>query len=644
MPLPIHRAAIVPVLIIFCLLSGLPFLMYAGRADAAPAPSLEKQYASAKETFNQLLKGSAKNHTRADWEKCAQAFKKIHDSAPRSGYAPKCLFMLGRTYQEMSSRFKLKNYLDDAIASYQDCAAHFPNDNLAGDALWAVAHIYRDNLKDTPKAIEVLKKIISGHPNAAMREKAVAELKAMDTSQSAVAAQPTPENQKSKGLNHVLPIKYWSSRDYTRIVIASTGPVAFKEQLLEQEGDQPRRLYIDFANSYVQPKYRSPVPIEDGLLKRIRTGQYNADTVRVVLDIESISSYKVFSLPDPFRVVVDIRGVNSKEEKESAEPSEKIESTPPPPAEQTPLREEAEQTAKAAPEVKPEPPAKPEVVKHEPPAPQPAPQEAQTKSSSEQPAAKKVKPPPVVKSTVPGKSLSLAQQLGLRVKKIVIDPGHGGKDPGAMANGLKEKDIVLKVARKLAPMLENRLGCKVILTRNKDVFIPLEERTAIANKNDADLFISLHVNSSESQAASGIETYYLNLTTNPEAMRVAALENSTSAHQMSDLQNILSDILKNSKISESSRLAQQVHDSVVGGLDKNFPNIKNLGVKQAPFYVLIGAEMPAILVEMSFISNSDDAQHLKDERYLDRLAYEITEGVQSYMSTNSANARSAERK
>ena len=205
-----------------------------------------------------------------------------------------------------------------------------------------------------------------------------------------------------------------------------------------------------------------------------------------------------------------------------------------------------------------------------------------------------------------------------------------------MAFDLKEKDIVLKVAQKLAPILEKNLGCKVILTRNTDIFIPLEERTAIANTNDADLFVSLHTNASASVKAYGIETYFLNLTTNPEAMRVAAFENATSTHQMSDLQNILSDILKNSKINESSRLAQQVHNSIITGLEKNFSHIKSLGVKQAPFYVLIGAQMPAILVEMAFISNPNDAQHLKSDRFLEKIASDISSGIQSYINTNTA--------
>ena len=233
--------------------------------------------------------------------------------------------------------------------------------------------------------------------------------------------------------------------------------------------------------------------------------------------------------------------------------------------------------------------------------------------------------------------LSLAQQLGLGVKKIIIDPGHGGKDPGAMAFGMKEKNIVLDIAKKLAPLLKKELRCEVLLTRNQDVFIPLEERTAIANTQNADLFISLHINAHPSAKVRGLETYYLNLTTNAEAMRVAARENATSTHQMSDLQDILSDIMKNSKINESSRLAEQVHNSILSEAQNNgYADIKNLGVKQAPFYVLIGAEMPAILIEIAFISNEQDARNLQDPGFVTMLTQEIADGIRTYVNNTTA--------
>jgi len=244
----------------------------------------------------------------------------------------------------------------------------------------------------------------------------------------------------------------------------------------------------------------------------------------------------------------------------------------------------------------------------------------------------------ITEEQVVGETLSLAQQLGLGVRKIVIDPGHGGKDPGASAFGLKEKDIVLSIAKKLAPILAAQTNAEVILTRDTDRFIPLEERTAIANTNEADLFISLHINAHPSPKVHGLETYYLNLSTNAEAMRVAAFENATSTHQMSDLQDILSDIMKNSKINESSRLAGFVHNSLSDGIEEvQQEKFKNLGVKQAPFYVLIGAEMPAILIEIAFITNPMDSGNLKSDEFLESIASDIVEGVQSYIHSTAAS-------
>lgn len=222
-----------------------------------------------------------------------------------------------------------------------------------------------------------------------------------------------------------------------------------------------------------------------------------------------------------------------------------------------------------------------------------------------------------------------------KIKKVVIDPGHGGKDPGAIgSNGLREKDVVLSVAKSLARILREKYNMEVILTRDKDIFIPLEERTAIANSNKADLFISIHANASRRKKARGIETYILNWTTNKEAMRVAARENSISFKKMeqaqSDLQIILKDLERENKKDESMRLAYNVQDKMVRTISREYKRIVDLGVKQALFYVLIGAEMPAVLVEISFISNKVEAKRLSMSKYRKRLAEAIASGVQDY--------------
>ncbi len=230
-------------------------------------------------------------------------------------------------------------------------------------------------------------------------------------------------------------------------------------------------------------------------------------------------------------------------------------------------------------------------------------------------------------------SLSLAQQLGLGVGTIVIDAGHGGKDPGALSpGGGQEKDVVLDIAKRLRTILKKRLKFRVITTRDTDRFIPLEERTGIANTKKADLFISIHANASHNRRAHGVSTYFLNLSTDKQAMELAALENSTSTKNIGQLQSILNDLMQNSKIKESSRLAGCVQGALMTKLRKSYSKINNLGVKQAPFYVLIGAQMPSILVEVSFISNKMESQRLASPAYRQKIAEGLADGVQKYIN------------
>ena len=244
------------------------------------------------------------------------------------------------------------------------------------------------------------------------------------------------------------------------------------------------------------------IPINDNLLKSARAGQHTPDSVRVVVDIKSFDNYKIFSLKNPFRIVVDVWGKRS--EKRHAAPNDTMH---------------------------------PKVM---------------TKKSG------KIMPS------------AIAKQLALGVKRIVIDPGHGGRDYGAPGylRGVHEKDVVLKIAKKLAAKIEKELDCEVILTRNGNKFLTLEERTAIANTKNADLFISLHTNAARSRHAYGVETYFLNLATDADAIRVAAKENATSEKNISDLQSILTDLMQNAKINESSRLATHVQESMYTGHEK----------------------------------------------------------------------------
>jgi N-acetylmuramoyl-L-alanine amidase len=300
-----------------------------------------------------------------------------------------------------------------------------------------------------------------------------------------------------------------------------------------------------------------------------RAGQFTHDSVRVVVDIKSFKTYKIFSLKDPFRIVIDVWGAATEEK----------------PAQQKPY--------------------------------------VALKKNDKLPAS------------------ALAKQLALGISRIIIDPGHGGRDYGAPGylKGVHEKDVALQISRRLAKKIRRELECQVFMTRNSDRFLTLEERTAIANTKNADLFISIHTNSHKNRKAFGIETYFLNLATDDEAIRVAAIENATSTKNISDLQNILYDLVQNAKINESSRLAGHVQGSMVNHLkNQRYSRIKDKGVKQAPFYVLLGAQMPAVLVETSFISNPRECKRLINPKYQERLCEAIVRGIKQYIKETTPTA------
>ena len=580
-----------------------PLALSAAGNDVEQPPPIAKRYEEAQYYYSQLQINTNISSSRENWLKGTRNFRQIYLASPKNDTAPACLFMMGRIYNDMHDHFRKSADLDEAISYFNDTARLFPRHHLADDAYFALARIYLDKKHTPQKSADILANIVSNYPKGDMRPMAEDLLKVLSEDHKISQHKKKVSPANNNNLSNVLPVKYWSSDNYTRVVIMASSPVKYTDSLINETQNTPRRLSIDFKKSYIEPRYRSLVPIEDGLLRRIHTEQYSPDTVRVVLDIESVRDYKIFTISDPFRVVIDVHGKVHKPEQV-------------PPVALTHIHRKAQKILRSN--------KKTDIVVL---------RDSKKVAVTEPTPAKKLEIEEV-SSTVP---FSLAQQLGLGVKKIIIDPGHGGKDPGAMAFGMKEKDIVLGIAKKLAPLLKKELHCDVVLTRNKDVFIPLEERTAIANTQNGDLFVSLHINAHPSAKVRGLETYYLNLSTNDEAMRVAARENATSTHQMSDLQHILSDIMKNSKINESSRLAEQVHNSIFTAIKRNgYADIKNLGIKQAPFYVLIGAEMPAILIEIAFISNEQDSKNLQDPKFLAMVTQEIAAGIQTYVNNTTA--------
>lgn len=616
------------------------------------AGSAEDLYARAKTEHERLEQNGEQAQSRDRWLACVRQFRRVQLMRKNEELTANSLFMQGRLYRQMFEHFRMPLDLDNAIDSFYDVAASYPANSLADDALYYAAEASLMHPAKKVQAPELLHKIVNDYPggdHAGLAADLLHRLnrppvqaqaappsgppppaaRPADTGARASvspAASPAPPSQEKARVQQV---KHWSSDDYTRIVIPATRAVAYTHRLLEKKDGMPPRLLIDFADSLLAKDNKEPVAIGDGLLRQVRSGQYTMDTVRVVLDIESISDYKIFSLPDPFRVIVDVRGVKTVSRPRPEAPRSR-------PSVRTALDAPAGTLVRGLGGTFVAPGA---------PRPGTAPSQTAGSTASTPEAGEEQTPAGIPNLTEQKKwaasgpeasgggkaaTLSLAQQLGLGVHHIVIDPGHGGKDPGAMDYGVKEKDVVLRLARIVAGKLQEQYGYQVSFTRNRDIFIPLEERTAIANAKKADLFLSLHANANSDKRVGGVETYYLNLATDAHAMRVAARENATSTRNIGELQDILRDLLKNAKIDESSKLAHAIQASLSRGLKQKY-NIKNLGVKQAPFFVLIGAEMPAVLVEISFITNRNEARLMQNPAYLEQIATGIAQGLNSYV-------------
>lgn len=363
----------------------------------------------------------------------------------------------------------------------------------------------------------------------------------------------------------VTSVRFLSWQSYTRVMLELSQEASYEVRRLKEDPAKglPARVYIDIQGARVALASKEPIPVEDGLLRQVRVGQYSADVVRVVLDMTNLGAHNAFVLADPYRLVIDIYGQKAVESAAIKDATTKPESV---------ARRTAARVAKPA-------------------------------------------PPPT----------------GNGLRKIVLDPGHGGKDPGAVGpGGIAEKDIVLTIAKKLAAKLRKEKGIQVVLTRTDDRFVALEDRTAIANAEDADLFISLHMNASPNTEARGIETYYLDNTSDEAAIRLAARENGTSRKNVSDLQFILSDMTQNMKLEDSITLAHRLQGSLVGGMSTVMGDVRDLGVKKALFYVLVGARMPSVLVEMFFVTHRVEGRAMNQGKYQDAMVEALFEGIQKY--------------
>jgi N-acetylmuramoyl-L-alanine amidase len=430
------------------------------------------------------------------------------------------------------------------------------------------------------------------------------------------------------GIIQVTGVRSWSHSDSTRVIIEATGPFEYKAD----RAHDPERLFLDIAHSrpWISNRRYATRQIADTLVNRVRIAEQTPGTTRIVFDLKTPSDFKITRLDAPDRLVVELRSLRptSSLVPVSAHPAFVY-----PPIPYTPLARRPQIVMAGTPPALPEPylvpinltdlSGSPTVIK--------SPRQSHAISTQILPAAK----PAIASDSMPlaseNASRSLTRALGLKVNRIVIDAGHGGHDDGTIGpHGVLEKDVVLDIALRLSRLVQQKMGAEVVLTRSDDTFIPLRERTAIANDHKADLFLSIHANSSPAPEVAGTETFYLNFTNLPGSLDVAARENAGSDKNVGELRDLIQSITLNDKIEESHTFAQDVQNSIqLNGLHSNVA-AHNRGVKRAPFVVLIGASMPSVLAEIGFLSNTRDEANLGKPEYRQKVAEALYKGLAQY--------------
>jgi len=613
-------------------------------------------------------------------EEAIGQYEFLRKEYPGSKYRVTALFTIGQIYKDdIGDNDKAKDAFEEYVKRY-------PHSEQIADV--------RQELKDIDEAAvaQANKKVQpKGKPEAKPSETESArdlkspevksgDLKQVELASDSQSGSATGEGHHGKAL--VTGIRHWSTPDYTRIAIDLENEIKYDSGRIPN----PDRIYFDLKDTKLSGELKGKsFDVDDGYLKKIRVAQFAPGLTRVVLEVgDDVSEYSAFLVPNPYRLVIDIHGkrsttlvakaqtpkteveastVEKPAQKEVAKPGEVKTTEVMSEAKPAVTKASSDKVTSAHVEEKPadvKPPAVEAKATTQPAA--PVKKIVENDDADDTQTTAKVTPPPapattkdepprhvsVKKHPVPDKlteaktreaqptsdgDRSLIRALGLKIGRIVIDAGHGGHDTGTIGpDGVYEKDVVLDVALKLGKLLENRLGADVVYTRDNDTFIPLEERTAIANQQQADLFISIHANSSSDAAARGVETYYLNFTSSRDALEVAARENAVSQQSIHELQDLVKKIALKEKIEESRELAVDVQSSLHAGLASKAPAIRDRGVKKAPFIVLIGANMPSILAEISFISNPTDEKKLESSEYRQKIADSLYKGIAKYVN------------
>jgi len=562
------------------------------------------KYNIASQRLADLRKSSKKKKYRSYWIDCLRTFELVEKQYPKSPSASEACFDRAGILGELYRYSRYSKDIDDSLQVFGKCQASYPKHSRAPEALYHQIEILLDYKRDNAGALKVYAKLNEAYPTNTWTKKAKARLSPIISKKQKqepaikkppVAVIVTADKGKPEGI--VKNIRYWSGGAYTRIVIDQDKPIKFQATELKK----PDRLVFDLLNTQLDPSVdKDPLPVNDGILQQVRASQYAPDIVRVVLDLASIQSYAAFPLHEPERLVIDVTGEDGRATMAQASSADTG----------TQQKPESTQTG------------------------------TQLKAEAQQQKPPLTTRAPGVKNSDSAK-LSLSNQMGLKIRTIAIDAGHGGHDPGAIGqNGLKEKTVTLDIAKRLAVLLKDRLGCNVVMTRDKDVFIPLEQRPAIAKTKGADLFVSIHVNANRKRKTRGIETYIQGLhASDAEAMATAARENATTTKKLSEirseLETILKDLTNAVKDEESNQLAFAVQTSLVENAKPVQKKTVNLGVKRAFFYVLLNTNMPSILAEVGFISNPEEEKQLRQEAYRQKIAEALYQGVKKFIDARS---------
>ena len=726
-------------------------------ARARHSDSWAREHFAAAERMREALNGRPPvDRTRRDYQRVMNSYRAVYLSAPTSTKADPSVVAVAETLVEMGRRFEDNKILIKAIEQYKFLRREYPASRYRADGLFTVAEIYKDDLNDSASARASFEEFLRHYPHNRLADDARQAILEIDqqtlaetqgktqTPQepvrsvknagkdnvvkshsgenraaraSTLVAIPQGESpQRSSHLPRVTGIRHWSTPDYTRVAIDVESEVKFSSQRIAT----PARIFFDLnGTKLASTLVGKSFDVDDGFLRKVRMAQFAPGRTRIVLEVDNLSDYDAFLLPNPYRLIIDIHGKNWRagQRKDAGESSlSELESgltlktnreidlsdtkvdVPTPAASETATDSEAEVTnavvtrAEIAPIAKRPQTVVKKIVDADDNDDDENVETAESESAKQSVRAGKKDLLPARNVGVPKKIVdndlsdesetldsrpthtrrsdltgsrrrtttrnlaanesrsasdldirearptasgdrSLIRALGLKIGKIVIDPGHGGHDTGTIGpNGLEEKDLVLEVSRRLGKLLETRLGAEVVYTRRDDTFIPLETRTAIANQARADLFVSIHANSSHDPDARGVETYYLNFTSSPEALEVAARENAVSEKSIYELQDLVKKIALKEKIEESREFAGDVQASLHSGLATKSTAIRDRGVKKAPFIVLIGANMPSILAEISFVSNPTDEHRLATSEYRERIAESLYRGIAKYVN------------